>query len=524
MTQQYKEEVENSSNAVQQTPPDYRRESSPLYKLFDSAKMLDPRKQLKPGSKRASTLTVITSMVGGGTLALPYAMKHSGLIPTLIYFPLISSMCAWSLHCVILIGQKTNANTFYDIANVLFGTKVAIVIELLLVSILMLASVGYLTMVKNLLPYSLRIIFHTDVDCFWTGKEFLIPALTFVVISPLALMPKVAALRYASLCGFCLVFYLTIVTVYTYFDYCNKPYGHGCLTSSHTEPSVFENVDLWGVNWVGHMYTIPLIISSFSAHPCVLPIYIELRQKSPKDMWVVMVTGLTIAALVYMVLATFGYFTFLSDTDPNYLLNEYHHNVAVTFASVGLCLVCSLAIPLFIHAKRRSITTLYFNHFAKKDTIENPLLWNRHRVEGEVSSNWETQESESDFLSGSRMVETPELAFAGRRPDNVKTKPSKPTQSLPCFANLIITYGFLIFEASVSLYVSNIGVVQGLIGSTNFPICCYVFPAFALWKLRAQNPDDKDIDNRLLFIVTSSAVIVSILAVLGLLEEFKVIT
>jgi len=524
MTQQYKEENRNSSNSGQQTPPDYRRESSPLYKLYDSAKMLDPRKQLKPGSKRASTLTVITSMVGGGTLALPYAMKHSGLIPTLIYFPLFSAMCVWSLHGVILVGQKTKANTFYDIAKALYGTKVAIVIELLLVSILMLAAVAYLTMVKNLLPYSLRIIFHTDVDCFWTDKDFLIPALTFIVISPLALMPKVAALRYASLCGFCLVVYLTIVTVYTFFDYCNKPYGNGCLTSSHTKPSVFENVDLWGVNWVGHMYTIPLIISSYAAHPTVLPIYIELRRKSPKDMWVVMVTGLTISALLYMVLASFGYFTFLSDTDPNYLLNEYHHNVAVTFASVGLCLVCSLAIPLFIHAKRRSITTLYFNHFAKKNTIENPLLQNRRRVSGEDGSNWDSEESETDLHTGSRMVETPELAFAKHRSDNVKTNPCKPTQSLPCFANLIITFGFLISEATVSLYVSNIGAVLGFIGSTNFPVCCYVFPAFALWKLRAQNPDDKDIDNRLLLIVTSSAVIVCVLGVLGLLEEFKVIT
>merc|ERR1719382_658465 len=173
MTHCYGEENVHSRKYEQHIPTDCQSENSPINKLIASARRLDPRKQLKPGSKRASTLTVITSMVGGGTLALPYAMQHAGFVPTLIYFVLFPTMCSWSLYGLILVGQKTNANTFYDIAKALFGAKVAIFVELLLVSILMLAAIAYLTMVKNLLPYSLRIIFHTDIDCFWTSKLFL---------------------------------------------------------------------------------------------------------------------------------------------------------------------------------------------------------------------------------------------------------------------------------------------------------------------------------------------------------------
>jgi len=503
-------------------------ENSTINSFIASARRLDPRKQLKPGSKRASTLTVITSMVGGGTLALPYAMQHAGFVPTLIYFVLFATMCSWSLYGLILVGQKTNANTFYDIAKALFGAKVAIFIELLLVSILILAAIAYMTMVKNLLPYSLGIIFHTDIDCFWTSKFFLIPAVTLFFISPLALKRKVSALRYASLSGFCLVIYLTVITTITFFHYCDKPYGHGCLMSSRTLPSVFMNVDLYGVDWLGHMYTIPLIISSFAAHPTVLPIYIELQKKSPVDMLVVMVTGLSIAALFYMVLSSFGYLTFLSDTKPNYLLNEYHHNLAVTLASVGLCMVCVLAMPLFIHAKRRSISTLYFNHFTKEDPVKKPLLGNTQRNSEEVSSNWETAESES-ALGDLTMVDTPDWAFAKRRSKvatvaAIRGRGSNQEQKLPIWANVIITYGFLILEATVSLYASNIGAVLGILGATNFPACCYVFPAIALWKLWAKNPDDKDIDMKLLILVTSSAVIVSGLGILGLLVQCKILT
>jgi len=529
ITHCYGEENIRSRKFGRHTSIDSQSENSSINKLIASARRLDPRKQLKPGSKRASTLTVITSMVGGGTLALPYAMQHAGFVPTLVYFVLFATMCSWSLYGLILVGQKTNANTFYDIAKALFGAKVAILIELLLVSILMLAAIAYLTMVKNLLPYSLRIIFNTGIDCFWTSKFFLIPALTLFFISPLALMRKVAALRYASLSGFCLVIYLTVITTTTFFHYCDKPYGHGCLMSSRKLPSVFMNVDLYGVDWIGHMYTIPLIISSFAAHPTVLPIYIELQKKSPVDMWVVMVTGLSIAAFFYMVLSSFGYLTFLSDTKPNYLLNEYHHNLAVTLASVGLCMVCVLAMPLFIQAKRRSITTLYFNHFTEEDPVKKPLLGNTQRTSEDVISNWDTAESESAFADLT-MVDTPDWAFAKRRSKVAEVATirgranNQKQQELPIWANVIITYGFLIVEATVSLYASNIGAVLGILGATNFPACCYIFPAIALWKVRAKNPDDEDINVKLLILVTSSAVIVSGLGILGLLVQCKILT
>jgi len=123
------------------------------------------------------------------------------------------------------------------------------------------------------------------------------------------------------------------------------------------------------------MYTIPVILCSFAAQPTIIPIYIELESKSPNDMWVVMVMGFSITSLVYMVISSFGYFTFLFDTSPNFLHN-YHQNFHVLFSAVGLCFVCSLAIPLFIHAARRSIATLFFNYCRKEAVLEKTLLHN----------------------------------------------------------------------------------------------------------------------------------------------------
>jgi len=493
---------------------------SPVVILLDSAKRLDPREQLKPGSKRASTLTLVTSMVGGGVLALPYGMYKSGFVTTSLYFFIIGFVASWTAYGLILAGQKTGAKTFYDIAKVLFSGKLAILIELNMIFILVLACVAYLTMVKNLLPWALQVILHTDEDNIWIGSNFLLPLVTVVVILPLALMRKVAALRYASLCGFSCVIYLLVVIALKFFDYCDT-YGFGCLTGKPTAPSVWTQMDYYGIGWTGHMYTIPLIICSYTAHPTVLPIYIELQKKSPKDMWVIIVIGHFLAGSVYFGLSSFGYCTFLSNTKPNFLLNDYHENFLVIFGALGFCFVCLLAIPLFTQANRRSITTLYFDHFGKKIQLKKPLLFDQEKA----SFSSESEEGEPE-RSGSKMLVTPEKTLSGDQRQSV-TGSEKSVQferKLPMWANFIITFGFLAIEVYISLYISNMGAALAFMGMSAYPVGCYLFPTLALWKLHLQNPEDEDINYKLLFIVTNSTAVVCVLAFIGLLVEFKVLS
>jgi len=156
--------------------------------------------------------------------------------------------------------------------------------------------------------------------------------------------------------------------------------------------------------------------------------------------------------------------------------------------------------------------------------MEKKLLSNEQKSDSSAYDS--SEESESSLNSFPRMVETPELAYAAHRPESAKRrkKPKKNPPKLPIWANFVICLGLLSLEVTVSLYVSNIGIVLAFLGSTVFPVGCYVFPTFALWKLHAQYPEDKDINMKLLTIVTSSTIIVSTLGILGLLVQFKIVT
>jgi len=503
-----------------ETNKNYADNNPILVRLIYALQGLDPRKQLQPGSKRSSTLTIVSSMLGGGALALPNAMYNSGFCFTLLYFLIWGSIATWTVYGVIVVGHKTNAKTFYDIAKVLYSDKVAIVIEILMVFLLAFASVAYLTMVKNLLPWALKVLLHTDEGNTWTCANFLLPIVTIVVISPMALMRKVSALRYVSLCGFCFVIYLIVVIVFIFFDNCDT-YGHGCLTNKFATPSIWTQMDFWGIGWTGHMYTIPLIIGSYTAHPTVLSIYTELQKKSAKDMWVIIWTGHTLTALMYICLSSFGYFTFLSNTEPNILLNEYQKNFFIMFGAIGFCAVSTSAVPLFTQANRRSITTLYFDFFGKETTQDAPLL-----RDCEKSSFFcDGEEAELSLKSGLKMLSIPEPAIREQQSQSVKCpkKMDKLERRLPMWGNLIITFGLLTIEVSISLYMSNVGSVLAFIGMLPYPLVCYVFPTLALWKLHAYYPEDEDINCQLLFIVTTSTLLVCAFGLIGLLVHFEVL-
>jgi len=496
------------------------RSSFTVQTFVNSAMLLKSRIQLQPGSRRASTLTVITSMVGAGILALPYAMMRSGILPTVCYIIIIAIMCAWALHALIIVGQHLGAHSFYDIADVLFGRTVAIVVELLIIANLILVSVAYLTMIKNILPLILHILTHSS--SFWDSRFFVVPLVTFVIILFLALKRRVAALRYTSLLGLLLVCYLTVITIVKFAQYCGgactgwfvyEPSAISSNSATESHPTYdFLGVKLWESSWRGHFYTLPIILTSYAAQPTVLPIYIELQSRSPTEMWIVISSGLTVAALLYITLSLFGYLTFLSKTEPNYLMSDYHGDLAIVIAGLGLCLVTSLGVPLMIHAVRRSIIALYYAPHMSTEymDIRKPLL---NATDGEY---WGSG-SFVDVTRKQSLVETPEYTFAFRRPKFMRDIIKSSSKQLPLCAHLSVTLGILIVVCFAALFFPNLGVVMAFVGSTVFPAIGYIFPMLSVWKLRWIEP--KQISNKLLVIISFIGLTVSMIALFGIVDQ-----
>eukprot|EP00494_Astrolonche_serrata_P027277 UN27540 len=209
---------------TKKSPFNFGNNSNGSPSLWDSAtRQLKKRLKSPAGSLRASTLTVITSMVGGGVLALPYAFMKVGVVPSLLYFVITMILSAYSVFVLIVCAHQSGCLSYFDMAKASYGMKFGLGIELLLACNLFGVVVAYQTMVRNLLPLATEIIFGKG---FWDNKIILLICCTCIFILPLAIQREVGALRYGCLVGFLLTIFLIIVTIVIYLQDCGtQNYG-----------------------------------------------------------------------------------------------------------------------------------------------------------------------------------------------------------------------------------------------------------------------------------------------------------
>merc|ERR1719354_210981 len=227
--------------------------SSPLW---DSAKRNLSKLQIRPGSLRASTLTVITSMVGGGVLALPQAFAKSGVIPGIAYFCILCLFAGYSVYVLICCAHNSSCLSYHALAVRSVGHRLGVFIEVLLTLNLFGVTVAYQTLVRNIMPLAFEIVFGKH---WWDRKIMLLVGFTLIVVAPLSVQKNVSALRFGSLIGCCLSIYLTIVTIAVYSSWCDTD-----KLPSKCIGDVWDQVSLFKDDWKG-----PLI-------GCCLSIYLTI--------------------------------------------------------------------------------------------------------------------------------------------------------------------------------------------------------------------------------------------------------
>eukprot|EP01084_Bolivina_argentea_P190438 327259_1 len=354
---------------------DYTRSSSPIPVLLRSASsILSQSMRLPPGSLRASTFTVITGMVGGGTFTFSYGIYKSGMIPGLIYLIIVSSLAGYTTYSIVWCAEQNNCPSFRKLAKKLYSNKFAMFIQICLSLLLWMACISYMTLTKNLLHSAIRNLLNSHSNSNeWYDNDILLLLIASIIPTYLALQRKVSALRYASLFGLIVVLFSMCLVFITYMNWCNNKiindnndagYDRKCFDKSISNSDYLFNKDI-----LGHTYTIALFFGGFAAQFTVLPIYFEMQKRSPQNMKKCISSGFSITFVIYLIVAYFGYFTFPNLTDPKNdqnLITLYKNDTAMLIVQILMALYVMSIIPLFAHAFRKSINELIYARIKKK--------------------------------------------------------------------------------------------------------------------------------------------------------------
>lgn len=126
----------------------------------------------------------------------------------------------------------------------------------------------------------------------------------------------------------------------------------------------------WNVNI---FYALPIFCFAFASHTQVYQLYSETADGERTSMLRVVYMAMFFVTSIYIIVGTFGYFTFYSALD-GMILNNYtdEGNVAVVLAKLGLSCVLVFSTPLFLPPMRFVIYRSWMTEYAARH-VSTPI-------------------------------------------------------------------------------------------------------------------------------------------------------
>lgn len=100
---------------------------------------------------------------------------------------------------------------------------------------------------------------------------------------------------------------------------------------------------------------------NFTGHQNVLPVYVELHNRSRRRMHKVLSRSLGYVLTVYILVSVAAYLTFLGGTCSNILLNNFRKSAQVGIAAVAISISVSMSSPLMVFAFRFNLSMMVWN-------------------------------------------------------------------------------------------------------------------------------------------------------------------
>ena len=372
-------------------------------------------------SLAACIANLAKTILGAGILTLPGAFKGAGLAWGIVFTVVAAITCMFSL---ALLGELVSIEgarpSLASIGERAAGTAGKRFVDLVLVTNNTGAMVSYLVIASTTMS--------DLVGSVLSRHTFVI--LGVLLVSPLCLVREVATLRFSSSIALCAVFVLismiALFAVPGLFEPCGSGDGDACRGEVHL------TADSASV-----LTQFVLFTNAYTCQQGAVPVLAELSNPTRSRKFLVALGTISVVFPLFLLVSIAGYTTFGSKVDSDVLLN-YPSGAFVTSARVGIVIDVMTSYPLMIFFTRNSTANL---------------------LEACCGMAAAEQESAPEIRAdGSNL-------FISNRLDRLATA---------------VLVGV---STSISLLVSDLGVVAALTGAVGATSLGYILPGFLYWRL-----------------------------------------
>jgi len=391
-------------------------------------------------SSLVSVYNLTSTILGAGILAIPLAFSKCGIVLGFFMLAFVGMLSSMSCNLILSSYLRTGKGSYGDLAQHIFGYKTSSFVKWSIILLNIGAAAGYMVVVKQLLPRSLCQLVGGPF-CDETGQNtservesFVTAAVVYCIIFPMCCMENISSLRHTSMIAFLFAVFLTFAVIFRAEE--SKPYCE---------------VKLVGDSILNVFEALPVFCFSFVCHLNVLPVYDQLRQRSPTKMRGVFTHAINGAALLYSLCGIFGYLRFSCSKVPGNILSFTggfdSDDTIIAVARIAESFTCTLALPLIQYPTRTALHSWLFHEEDDENTIEDPVEESSY-----VALHSITEEQMHNPLHEWRAERLKILIRA-----------------LEAFVILTISF-------ALALLIPNISALFGLLGSTLCAWVCFILP------------------------------------------------
>ena len=396
-----------SVNQALWSPPTDVRENlypTPQMQSLRGSRSNDSKDNEPSGTIRSSVFNLTNTILGSGTLAMPYACKLCGVgvFVALLFFTAL--LADYAVRALFLAVERLRVQRprYPSMGRAALGKPGELLSSWSVTLQQIGACIAYIVIIGDVLQPIVQLTGWGEWVCMrWPLQLFLI----VFVIFPLCLLPSMDNLKYVSVVSLLLIWATVFAVVINGALVLSDPRRRNELIEAEMNATnqsgaskicgrsrqydlqlqdtfpLLHNTSAGGGNSTGGgssedtirmlplgvgqiLSAMPILAFAFLCHQNSFPIYKELINPSPRRMSQVGHWSISICCFVYMLSGVTGYYTFLEHTESNLLKNfpvkGTYFSLPMDAVRTGFGLSMVLSFPLMVWEARHNLDVLIF--------------------------------------------------------------------------------------------------------------------------------------------------------------------
>ncbi|WVZ79225.1 hypothetical protein U9M48_026829 [Paspalum notatum var. saurae] len=311
-----------------------------------------------------AVFNLATSIIGAGIMALPATMKVLGVAVGLVSILVMGILSEITIELLVRFSAYCRALSYGEVVHRALGRPASIVAQMCVIINNAGVLVVYLIIIGDVMSGSLKhigvmdqLIGHGE----WDNRKLLILVVLVIFLAPLCALEKIDSLSLTSAASIALAVVFVVVSCIIALI----KIAEGKISMPRMGPDFSSRAAMLDL-----LVVIPIMTNAYICHFNVQPIYNELKEKTPKNMYKVGRISTVLCVVVYALTALSGYLLFGEDTESDVLTN-FDKDLGIRFSSVlnyivriGYVIHLVLVFPVVHFSLRQTVDSLIFGELA----------------------------------------------------------------------------------------------------------------------------------------------------------------